>query len=301
MVGAGAVGILYAAQLAASTPGSVALLTRRDEARAHLRDGVRVTSAGRPPVVATPTIMGPDLAADAPFDLAILAVPAYDTASVASLVDGVLSGAGTCVSVQNGLDNAPILREVLGPERVVQGATSFAVHLAAPGHTSVDGVGATWLPPLAPGLTWFEQRLAVAGLNPQPVDDPERLAWTKTAIGVNGFICLVLNAPLGSTLGCQAARDLALRAAMEIVDVAESCGRPLDRRDIRRRLERSWGEMGPDARSSLYSGLAAGRRTEIDERLGAVLRRAATSSVDVPTLSALYELAKTRLHVGVAV
>lgn len=300
VVGAGAVGVMYAAALEASRPGNVTLVTRRPEAWATLSQGLTVTRPDRPALTSTPAIAQLDhlSSRDISFDAVIFAVPAYDTVKVAVRIAPVLRSPGICVSVQNGLDNAAVLSDALGAERVVQGATSFAVSLVEPTHSSVDGIGATWLPELATEFAWLTGWLAEAGLNPKPIADPERLAWTKAAIGINGFICLVLNAPLGKTLGSEYARTVALRAAMEVADVAEKCGQPLDRDEISGRLHDAWATMGTGARSSLFSSLAAGRRPEIEERLGTVIRRAEKLAVQVPTLLTLYELANIRLAIG---
>jgi len=297
IIGAGAIGLLYAARLARVCTPAPLLVTRRAALLPALRAGLSVIlpdgSAENGP--------GADARLETELepgscDLALIAVAAYDTPWAARLAARVLRPAGHAITLQNGLDNLAELAAALGPARALQGATSFATSAPRPATAQLASSGATWLPALPASLAWLPGLLETAGLAPLAVADPDELAWHKIAIGLNGYLCLVLAKPLGAVVGSAAARQLVLRAAHEVVDIAAAHGVRLDRDAIAPALEKSWASCSPGSLSSMYADYLAGKRTELEERLGAVLRRARSAQVGAPTLEALYLLARTRLE-----
>ena len=304
IVGAGAIGLLYAGLLgrAAAAAGgpdlpAPVLITRRPELHAAARRGITVLRADGARLLC-PGVDARLGSAPGSGDcvLALITVAAYDTAWAARVAAGLLRADGIAITLQNGLDNRAVLAEVLGEDRALQGATSFATSAPELAVAQLASSGATWLPTLPARLDWLPGVLTAAGLEPLHVADADQLAWHKIAIGLNGYLCLALAKPLGQVVTSAAARALVLRAAHEVLDVAAACGVHLDRAGIGPALEKSWGACTPTSLSSMYADYLAGKHTELDERLGGVLRRAATQDVAVPTLRALHDLARTRLE-----
>ncbi len=298
ILGGGAIGQLYAGLLARAAPERVTLITRRAEARDRLGQRLVIKQPQQEPL----TIEGldarlPDEATEGYYDVALIAVSAYDTAAIAPLVARILRPDGLCITVQNGINNEAALAGGAGGRSVLVGATSFVVHLEDVASVSLDGRGVTWLPALPAAFNWIHEWFGAAGLNPKSVDNPQELLWRKTAIATNGYVSLILGFPIGRVVRSASGREIAKRAALEIVSVAQAQGVRLRDDDIVATLEAAWASCSEDARSSLYSDYLAGRRTELDERLGSVLDRAAGSAVPVPTLQALYLLSKARLEV----
>ena len=58
---------------------------------------------------------------------------------------------------------------------------------------------------------------------------------------------------------------------LEITEDAAATGVMLSPDDAVTALEAAWVSCGESVRSSLYSDYLAGRRTELDERLGSIL------------------------------
>jgi 2-dehydropantoate 2-reductase len=88
------------------------------------------------------------LAAEAgPADLAILTVKAYQTRAAAQSLPLVLSEAGIALTLQNGLGNLEEMARVLGPERLVGGASILGATKLGEGEVLLAGLGPTSIGP----------------------------------------------------------------------------------------------------------------------------------------------------------
>lgn len=296
VIGAGAIGLLYAGALARLHPDRVTLVTRREGLKSVLARNITLAwSDGEPYRITGLDARLPQECAPGEADVAFVAMAAYDSAEAGRLAQKLLKPDGLCITLQNGLDNQAALAASVGEARALQGATSFPVHVPAPGEVSINSRGGTWLPLLPPGFDWLTPWLAEAGLNPSTVADPVALGWRKTAIATNGYLALILASPMGLALKTDAARRVAEKACLEILAIAHASGVMLDRDDVLKALKNAWTTSSPNARSSLYNDYLAGRRTELDERLGSVIERGRAKNVPVPTLEMLYLLSQARL------
>lgn len=300
VIGAGAIGLLYAAALARLHPDRVCLITRRESLKSVLARGVMMAWPDGPATqVQGLEVRLPQQSSAGDADLAFVAMAAYDSAEAGRLAQKLLKPEGLCITLQNGLDNQAALAASVGESRALQGATSFPVHVMTSGDgavsVSINSRGGTWLPSLPATFDWLAPWLAKAGLNPSTVADPVALGWRKTAIATNGYLALILASPMGQALKTDSARNVAEKACLEILAIAHASGVNLDRDDVLNALRSAWNNSSPNARSSLYNDYLAGRRTELDERLGSVIARGHAKQVPVPTLEMLYLLSKARL------
>lgn len=145
VVGGGAIGTLAATALA--TGGhEVLALARPATASALSQSGYRLSSP-QGEQLARPTLVTSDwsTALRAGPDVVVVAVKAYDTASLLAEWRPALSGpAPTVLCLQNGVDNEAALAKVLGVDRVVAGTVTTAVGSRGPGDAIVErarGVG----------------------------------------------------------------------------------------------------------------------------------------------------------------
>ena len=296
VIGAGAIGLLYAGALARVHPDRVKLITRREALKSVLARSVTLAWPNGPAShLAGLDARLPGECPPAEADVAFVAMAAYDSAEAGRLAQTLLKPEGLCITLQNGLDNQAALAASVGEARALQGATSFPVHVPALGTVSINSRGGTWLPPLPAAFDWLTPWLAEAGLNPSTVADPVALGWRKTAIATNGYLALILASPMGLALKTDAARSVAEKACLEILAIAHASGVKLDRDDVLKALKNAWTTSSPNARSSLYNDYLAGRRPELDERLGSVIERGKAQKVPVPTLEMLYLLSQARL------
>jgi 2-dehydropantoate 2-reductase len=185
IVGAGALGLNFAARLAAVGP--VALIARSEARAAELRAGVQVGDA-----IFRPHAFGPDSLPAA--DWVIVLVKTYDTAAAAHTALA-LRPRGV-VSLQNGLVD-DVLRGVCGGLPVGQGITTEGAFRDGAG-VKPAGAGETLLPP---GFEAVAARLQEAGIaaRVEPQIAAARLAKLLMNVVINP-LAAIFRVPNGAVL-----------------------------------------------------------------------------------------------------
>ncbi|MEM0482077.1 MAG: 2-dehydropantoate 2-reductase [Nitrososphaerota archaeon] len=121
VVGAGALGILFAG-IMSWNGGDIVILTRRREAEEAISSQGIIIRKGESLWTARPECTtDPSIASTA--DLCLICVKSYDTETVARMVSPYLSEHCLVTTVQNGLNNVERLSNIFGPNRVVAGFT----------------------------------------------------------------------------------------------------------------------------------------------------------------------------------
>ncbi len=236
IAGAGAIGSIMGAMLRRAGH-DVALLGRQSHLEAIARNGLRVSG-----ILGDCHARGFVLASDparleGPFDLILLTVKAYDTASMAERIKHLLAPDGLVVAMQNGVGNLDVLVERFGPARVIGGRVMLGAELREPGtaHGTVFGepiaIGPSRLsnPEHCAALFGRAREVAAmttaAGIPTEALEDIAPLLWTKL------FYNAALN-PLSALLrlhyGALAA-DPDLRTIMnEVIEEAFAVASALD-------------------------------------------------------------------------
>ncbi|MEE2652665.1 MAG: 2-dehydropantoate 2-reductase [Pseudomonadota bacterium] len=206
IIGAGGIGGYYAARLAEAGE-DVTVSARGEHLQAIQRAGLIVRWEGgelhQPVVAVDQQSLVEGYAAD-DFDVVVLAVKAGATASVMTTLNHWLSAAEVPVlSLQNGVDNEPIIARHLGNERTLGGlAIKIGGHIVSPGVIQAEGearvVMGCW--PSAKGAT--ERRLVLlkkmkrvfdaANIPAEISEDIQYSLWRKLIInnGVNPLSAL---------------------------------------------------------------------------------------------------------------
>ena len=292
VIGAGALGLTFAARLAAVH--DVLVLARRSETAEHIvRDGIAVESDDGVEFVRTGASADPHALRDR--DAVIVAVKAHSTRDALEPLRGVLAPRALVASIQNGIDNVATAREVLPEVRIVAGSTTQgAIRL---GEANVH--------PVNRGSTIFARdesaypttddlvtAFTAAGLDARVADDVDQLLWRK----------LIVNAainPLGALTGAtngQVVADsnlvvLAQVLAIEAATVAAAEG--VQVWEPWEAVEAAARETASN-RNSMLQDLDAGRPTEIDAISGAIVRRAGAHGLAVPLTETVLRLVRAR-------
>ncbi len=275
IVGAGALGLNFAARLAAVGP--VAVVVRNAARAAELRAGVTVGGQ-----LFRPDAFGPDDLPEA--EWAILLVKTYDTASAARTAlamqpRGVLS-------LQNGLVEAA-LRDVCGGLPAGQGITTEGAFREG-ARVAPSGAGETLLPP---GFEAVAGLLAAAGLSArvEPEIAAARLAKLLMNLAINP-LAAIFRVNNGALLEPSRRRLLDALVA-EAWPVLRAEGLLLDEAAAHARVAAVATATGAN-RASMLQDVLAGRRTEIDAITGAFLVMADAQGAPVPTHRAVLRLVK---------
>lgn len=292
IVGAGAIGLTFAAALARTH--DVVLLARRDRvAETILRDGVAVRSGDD--VRHVPVRATTDARAFADRDALIVAVKTYATAAALAPLRGVLPANALVATVQNGIDNADAARAALPGARVVAGSTTQGAVLLGDGRVHVVNRGTTIFArddAAAPASEDLAAAFVAAELDARVADDVGRLLWRKLLIvaAINPLGALTGRAN-GAIASDPDLTPLAQALCAEAAAVARAEG--VDPGD-------PWDAVAAAAqataanRNSMLQDLDAGRPTEIDAISGAILRRARSHGLAAPLTETVLRLVRAR-------
>ncbi len=315
IVGAGAIGLTFAAALARTN--DVVVLARRPElAELLARDGIAIEHAGRNAGANSDTVeiehvrvaasAHPHALADR--DAVIVAVKAYATAEAVSPLRGILPAYTLVASVQNGLGNVEAARAVLSGARIVAGSTTQGAIRIADGRVRPMNAGTTLFararsaPPIDAGAAGVRTSAATsdelaaafraAGLDARVVDDVDAILWRKLVVNAAiNPVCALAARPNGAVVTDPDLEALARALAAEAAAVARAEGAEPGE---------PWSAVEAAARTSaanrnsMLQDLEAGRRTEIEAISGEIARRAATHGIAVPVTETVLRLVRGR-------
>jgi 2-dehydropantoate 2-reductase len=295
VVGAGAIGSLFAAHLA--TVADVLVLTRRvDHARSLNEEGLQVT--GRHEFTARVTA-----AADArelpEFDVGIVATKATELEAAAESLAGHFQTA-TIVTVQNGLGAEAVVR-AHGDWPLVSAVTFMSGTKHSDAHVEYILDTATWLGPYEE--TPFErvreiaELLVDAGLKAEALPDLRPAQWSKLIFNatVNGVSALT-GLPHDEHFAAAGELSDLGHLVHELVDegkrVAAAAG--VELHDDPWEMNVLATKRGSAHYPSMLEDVEARRPTEVELINGALVREAERCGVAAPLHTALYRLVKAR-------
>lgn len=303
VMGAGAVGLFFAAKLARAGHG-VTVVARPAHVGAIARDGLRVqSSVDGATVVPLDANTAPE--ALAACDVVLVCVKTVDTEAVGDTLARVLRPDALVVSLQNGVDNAWRLRARM-PQPIVPAVVYVSVEMTGPGQLRHNGGGRLIVgAPLADDaarasavtrLAALVALWAAAGVPCTVSDDVRVDLWTKlTANSAYNAISALTALRYGALAGNDGVVGVMDLVTDEIAAVAAADGVPVTREALGEAV-RNIARIMPQALSSTAQDLLAGRRTEIDDLNGFVVRRGQALGVPTPvneTLRALVKFVET--------
>jgi 2-dehydropantoate 2-reductase len=309
VVGAGAVGCYFGGRLVrAGCP--VTFLGRPGPASsiaALARDGLYFDSPEFQESLRLETATDASIAASA--EIVLICVKTLDTASAAASLAPHLRAGAIVVSLQNGVENAAVIRETLRPAGrsplpvVLPSVVYVAAAMPAPGHLKHSGRGDLVMGPgadasLAPAVERVAQLFARAGVPCRVSDNIEAELWVKLMWNCAGNAVSALGrASYGMAGRLEPTQRVMGAAAEEVAAVARAVGVPLPDQDLLAMGLKLAAALGP-ATSSTAQDIERGRPTEIDSLNGFVARRGAELGVPTPVNYTLWALVKLREAAG---
>ena len=295
VVGAGAMGSVYAGLLAGAGHEVWAVDRWREHVEAIRERGLRVEGASGDRVVPIRATTDPAEVGEA--DLVILATKAMDVEAAAEAAHPLVGTDTLVLSIQNGLGGPDIAARMLGDDRVAVGvAGGFGASIVEPGHAHHHGLELIRLGerqgPVSPRIEAIADVWRGAGFNVRTFDDVERLVWEKLVCNVAfSGTCTVLGWTIGEVIDDAHAWSVAAACAAEAFAVARASGVDLDFDDPVAYV-REFGLEITGARPSMLLDLTAGRRVEVDFINGAIPRVGRNVGVPAPFNEAVTALVK---------
>ena len=305
VVGAGAVGCYFGGMFArAGSP--VTLIGRGSHVQAIQRDGLFLDGIHvreRIPVAAST-----EISAVIGASIVLFCVKTLDTETAAVSLAPFLAPGALVVSLQNGVENAQRIRAAAGihalPAVVFVGA-----QMEGPGHVKHTGRGdlaVGWpnasssgrpgelSPASAPAISMqdFAGLAERSGIPCRITGEIETVLWTKLIMNcAYNAISALGRANYGQMLGLPECHRLMEEVVREAAAVAAADGILLPELSLSRTVF-GLGEGAPTVVSSTAQDIARGKRTEIDDLNGFVVRRADALGIPVPVNRALLALVK---------
>ena len=238
-------------------------------------------------------------------EIVLIAVKTVDTAAAATRLAPVLHPGAILVSLQNGVENASIIREALRNAgcRAAPVALPAVVYVAAampaPNHLKHGGrgdlvVGAAGDATLAPAVERVAKLFTRGGVPCRISDNIDGELWVKLMWNCAGNAVSALGrASYGLAGSLELVRQLMARAAEEVSAVARAEGVRMPDVDLPALGLKLAASLGP-ATSSTAQDIERGRATEIDSLNGFIARRGAELEVPTPVNHTLWALVRLR-------
>lgn len=239
--------------------------------------------------------------------LVLVAVKSADTAAAAQTLARHLPRSALVCSLQNGIGNADVLRAALPAHRVCAGMVPFNVVQLLPSRLH-RGTWGELMVQADPAWAQWSAAFASARLPLQQRADMREVQWGKLLLNLNNAINALSGVPLKAQLAQRGYRrilatliDEALQALRAAGIAPAQIGKLAPARIpfvlrlpdwLFTRLAAGMLKIDPQARSSMWEDLQAGRRTEVDEFNGAVARLAHQHGLRAPCNEAITALVR---------
>jgi 2-dehydropantoate 2-reductase len=286
VVGAGAVGCYYGFLLARAGH-AVTLIGRPALVEAVRADGLVLEGSEKTASVPVRATVDGDGVAGA--DLVLVCVKSGDTEAAGAMIAAHLEPSATILSLQNGVDNAERLADVLG-RAVVPVAVYVATAMAGPGRVRHNGRGDLIL-----GASEASDRIAAvlteAGAPTTVSARALDALWGKLIMNcAYNALSALTQLPYGRLVQGEGVVAAMTDVVQECVAVAEAAGVSVapDIFDSVMALSTAMA----DQRSSTAQDLARGRPSEIDHLNGYVVRKGAALGIPTPANRMLHTLVK---------
>ena len=270
VIGTGAIGGYYGAQLAAA--GHAVHFVARSDLDAVRRHGLRVDSPDGD-LLLQPTSVFASAAEVPPVDLVLVATKTTSTTSTADLVRPLVAGGAAVVLMQNGLGVEDAVATAL-PDATVLGAMCFMCsNKVGPAHVRHLDYGAVTVGEhtpnrhagagITPTVAAFVTDLTDAGVVARAIPNLIAGRWRKLVwnIAYNG-LSVVLDAATDELMADPATRTLVAELMREVAGGAAACGHPIEDAFIDEMLATT-DAMTP-YKTSMKLDAEAGRPLEID-------------------------------------
>lgn len=276
IMGAGAVGCYYGAMLARAGH-AVTLIARPDHVAALAARGLVFEARGKTETLPVTATTDPSGVAGA--EIVLFCVKSGDTESAGREIAPHLRADATILSLQNGVDNAQRLQEVLG-RPVIATAVYVASEMAGPGHVRHHGRGE-----LVIGAGRPSERIATvfgqAGIATEVSANVLGALWTKLIVNcAYNALSAIPQLPYGRMIAVEGVRASMADIVAECLAVAKACDIAIPDGILDTVL--GLAAAMPEQSSSMAHDLARGRRSEIDHLNGYVVRMGEARGIPTP-------------------
>lgn len=281
VLGAGGLGGFLGARLAGAGH-AVTFVARGDNLKALRTHGIRLQEP-ESDVLLTSVSAVEDPRLAAPADAVVVGVKSWQVPDTGPLLKPLMHPHTVVLTVQNGVEAPGHLARSIAARHLLGGTCTIAAYRAGPGHIHHFG-GRPWMTmgpvapapgPLADTTARLTEALCAAGVECRRTSDIQRALWLKFLFVTSyGGVGAVARMPVGVTRTLPETRQMVEAAMHEVLAVGRTHGVALDESDVPAMM-RQYDALPPDTTTSMQRDLTAGRRSELPDLNGAVVRLAA--------------------------
>jgi 2-dehydropantoate 2-reductase len=288
VVGAGAVGGYFGAQLAASG-ATVVFIARGEHLEAMRRHGLRVKSLHGDLDIPSEFTASSDHIA--PVDLVLFTVKSQDTEEAARFLTPLVGRTTVVLSLQNGVDNPDRIARLWGGDRSLAGVAYVSARVSAPGVIEHSGGGRIALGPLRAGgadhARVAQSILTEAEIPCEISPDIRAVLWRKLAWNAPfcALSCL-LRMTVGDILGSASLEGMVRGCIDEVREAARCCGIDLPPSVVEEALSASVPLRS--VKPSMLQDLEAGKPLEYEALNGFVVKTLQHAGKRAPINEILY-------------
>ena len=283
----------YFGALLARAGEEVTFIARGEHLRAIRAGGLRVETPGED------LLIHPARATDDPeqvgvVDAVLVGVKTWQLGEAAEAMHPLIGPRTFVVPLQNGVEAAGKLAQVLGPGRVLEGLCGTVSRVVGPAH--ILSLGETNFIKFGEPDDRRSERaerlrraFERAGVRAEVPADIRVALWEKFIfVAPYGGVGALTRAPAGVIRGLPETRRLLERGMQEIFEVARA-RRVALADDVVQKTFGLMDALAPGATTSLQRDIIAGRRSELDAWSGAVVRLGREAGVETPLHEFIYD------------
>ena len=298
IMGAGGIGGCYGGLLA-QAGFDVTLIARGNHLEAIMEKGLQLVQPEREFTVDVAATGDPSLVG--PVDLVIFSVKAHHNSKAIPLIEPLIGGGATVLTIQKGVESADEIGQEYGAERVLPGSAYVISNVVSPGVVKQQSP----IPRVVFGESNGERSqraIAVQGaflkanIKAELSDDISRVLWSKLLYNspANGMASAARLSPR-DLIEYPEGASMFKSAIQEVADVGTASGVHFGEDDVQGAMDLIAARpMG--ARGSMQADLEAGRPLELDAIVGSVGRIGRKVNVPTPLFDMLYTLLLPHIH-----
>jgi 2-dehydropantoate 2-reductase len=228
-------------------------------------------------------------------DAVILGVKAWQLREAAEAILPLIGPETAVLPLENGVEAAEDLTEVLGKDHVLGGLCAIVSMIESPGvirHAGIDPVirfgelDNTRSDRVSRMEKDFQQ---CRGVTVEVPDDIQRALWQKFVfISAWSSVGSVTRAPIGVIRSIPESRELLLAALAEAVEVGRAGGINLPAEIVENTVN-FYDSVDPTSTASMQRDVAAGKPSELEAQTGAVVRLGKKFGVATPASRCIYQ------------
>ncbi|MBO0334591.1 2-dehydropantoate 2-reductase [Sneathiella sp. CAU 1612] len=294
IVGAGAIGGYFAAQLAESGY-EVVVLARGKNRDVLSTDGITITSEKGEQTVKFAAV------SDSPAELGVcdvvfFVVKGQDTDQAAADMRPMIGPKTEIISLQNGFYGIEHLVATYGAEQVSPGITYIPAVVQAPGRIYRTGQNTrTVFGPYTPRDITLHEELAAAlqkaGTDVRAKVEPMREIWAKyVVLAPFHAMCSLTRLPVGGWIIHPEMRDIYFRAMKEVCALGRAKGADVPDSIAEKQVQYSQTVTNPKTRASMFEDLDRGKPLELEPIIGWLCRESEKHGLESPVHDMAYAI-----------